>query len=93
MSVRGLRKRSDVDRGFPLSDHADFPGLIAAIEATKAERILLTHGFCAPFGRYLRERGYQAAELHTPYASEHHAETHSAEDKGLDPPLPGGPHD
>lgn len=72
MSIRGLRRRSEVDRGFPLSDHADFPGLLSAIKATKAEKILLTHGFCAPFGRYLREQGYHASELTTLFASEHH---------------------
>ena len=39
MQVRGNRRRRGLDRGFALSDHADWPGLIAAIEATGAERI------------------------------------------------------
>ena len=34
MQVRGNRRRRGLDRGFALSDHADWPGLIAAIEAT-----------------------------------------------------------
>ena len=45
MQVRGNRRRRGLDRGFALSDHADWPGLIAAIEATGAERILVTHGY------------------------------------------------
>ncbi len=93
MSVRGLRKRSDVDRGFPLSDHADFLGLIAAIQATKAEKILLTHGFCAPFGRYLRERGYQASELSTPFSSEDNADGESTDGRIEDLNVPEGFHD
>ena len=32
------------DRGFVLSDHADWPGLLAAIAATEAETVWLTHG-------------------------------------------------
>ncbi len=44
MQVRGNRRRRGVDRGFVLSDHADWRGLIAAIEATGAERVLVTHG-------------------------------------------------
>ena len=36
MQVRGNRRRRGLDRGFALSDHADWPGLLAAIEATGA---------------------------------------------------------
>ena len=34
------RRRRSVDRGFVLSDHADWPGLLGAIEATGAEQVL-----------------------------------------------------
>ena len=44
MQVRGNRRRRGLDRGFALSDHADWPGLLAAIAATGAERIFATHG-------------------------------------------------
>ena len=44
MQIRGLRRRKGLDRGFVLSDHADWNGLNEAIMATGAERIWLTHG-------------------------------------------------
>ncbi len=31
MQLRGARRRRGVDRGFVLSDHADWPGLMSAI--------------------------------------------------------------
>ena len=33
MRLRGARRRRGVDRGFVFSDHADWPGLLAAIRA------------------------------------------------------------
>ena len=44
MQIRGARRRRTVERGFVLSDHADWPGLNAAIRATRAERVYVTHG-------------------------------------------------
>ena len=58
------------DRGFVLSDHADWQGLISAIDATQCECVCLTHGYTASFARYLRERGYNAHEAHTYYGAE-----------------------
>jgi putative mRNA 3-end processing factor len=74
MQVRGNRRRRGLDRGFALSDHADWPGLLAAIEATGAERVLATHGTVGPLTRYLRERGVDAHALSTPYGEEEAAE-------------------
>ncbi|RBP03466.1 putative mRNA 3-end processing factor [Roseiarcus fermentans] len=73
MQVRGNRRRRGLDRGFALSDHADWPGLLAAIEATGAERVLATHGFAAPLSRYLAERGVDARALATAYGDEDEA--------------------
>ena len=70
MQVRGNRRRRGLDRGFALSDHADWPGLLAAIEATGASRVLATHGAVGPLTRYLREKGIDAAILPTPYGEE-----------------------
>jgi putative mRNA 3-end processing factor len=70
MTIRGVRRRRGFDRGFPVSDHADFPGLIAAVEASRARRVLVTHGFTDAFARLLRERGLDAAELATPFQGE-----------------------
>jgi putative mRNA 3-end processing factor len=55
MAIRGLKRRSGVDKGFVLSDHADFRGLNRAIADTGAERIYLTHGYTEQFARWLRE--------------------------------------
>jgi putative mRNA 3-end processing factor len=70
MQVRGNRRRRGLDRGFALSDHADWPSLIAAIVATGAERILVTHGYTEPLTRYLRERGLDARALTTAYGDD-----------------------
>lgn len=70
MQIRGARRRRAVDRGFVLSDHADWPGLISAIEATGAKRVLATHGYTAPIVRWLREHGYDADALKTAFKGE-----------------------
>lgn len=70
MLVRGARRRRAVERGFVLSDHADWPGLLGAIAATGAERVLVTHGHVAPLVRWLQEQGKQAAPLDTRFEGE-----------------------
>ncbi|WP_420991902.1 ligase-associated DNA damage response exonuclease [Cupriavidus sp. 30B13] len=70
MQLRGTRRRRGVDRGFALSDHADWPGLLAAIEATGAQRIVVTHGNVPVMVRYLGERGWQAGAFQTEYGEE-----------------------
>ncbi len=71
MRIRGTRRRRAVDRGFILSDHADWPGLLSAIQESEAERVLLTHGPTGPMVRWLREAGYQAETLATQFVGEH----------------------
>ena len=70
MLVRGTPRRRGVDRGLVLSDHADWPGLLAAIEATGCQRVLATHGHTAVLVRHLRDRGYEADSLHTEFVGE-----------------------
>lgn len=70
MQVRGTRRRRSVDRGFVLSDHADWPGLLSAIEASGADRILLTHGRTGPMVRWLQEAGHDAQALQTEFVGE-----------------------
>jgi putative mRNA 3-end processing factor len=70
MLVRGARRRRSVDRGFVLSDHVDWPQLLAAVSATGAERVLVTHGFTGPVVRWLRERGLSADALATRFEGE-----------------------
>lgn len=60
MTLRGARRRRNADRGFVLSDHADWTGLNRAIEATGAEKVVVTHGYSEIFTRWLREQGYEA---------------------------------
>ena len=63
MRVRGARRRRSVDRGFALSDHVDWPALMNAIQATGAERVLVTHGYRDTVVRALREQGLSADTL------------------------------
>ncbi|MDY3559157.1 ligase-associated DNA damage response exonuclease [Gemmata sp. JC673] len=68
--VRGARRRKAVDRGFVLSDHADWPGLLTAVRESGASRVLATHGFAAELARYLREGGLDAGVIATRYGDE-----------------------
>lgn len=70
MQIRGTRRRRSMDRGFVLSDHADWPGLLGAIEATGAERIGVTHGYTRQMVRWLRSQGRDAFELQTRFEGE-----------------------
>ncbi|MFK7971297.1 MAG: ligase-associated DNA damage response exonuclease [Bacteroidia bacterium] len=60
MAHRKGRFRRPADRGFVLSDHADWDGLNEAIRATGAEKIILTHGYASAFARWLRSQGLDA---------------------------------
>lgn len=70
MQLRGARRRRAVDRGFVLSDHADWPGLQRAIAATGAQRVIVTHGYEAIMVRWLEEQGLQAGAFETEYDDE-----------------------
>jgi putative mRNA 3-end processing factor len=70
MHIRGPRRRSSVDRGFALSDHADWPGLLNAISATGAETVWVTHGYRAPLVRWLQDKGLQAMAIETRFEDE-----------------------
>jgi putative mRNA 3-end processing factor len=84
MRLRNLRRQRRVDRGFVLSDHADWPGLLAAIAATGAQRVGVTHGYTVPLVRFLREeRGLEAWSLPTRFTGES-----GAEETALEAALP-----
>ncbi len=77
MMVRGARRRKAVDRGFVLSDHADWPELQTAIQAAGAETVYVTHGFVPELVRWLNETGQQAVPLKTNYGAEEEMENES----------------
>ena len=83
MQVRASRRWKSADAGFPLSDHADWPGLLMAIKATEAEQVYVTHGFTATFSRYLNEIGINAAEVKTQYGDEEEEVTELLTGEGL----------
>ncbi|MGP1357957.1 MAG: ligase-associated DNA damage response exonuclease, partial [Roseicyclus sp.] len=70
MRLRGVRRRRAADRGFVVSDHADWDGLNEAIAATGAERVFVTHGYTSQFSRWLREKGYEAGVVETEFGGE-----------------------
>tara|TARA_R110002124_G_scaffold286927_5_gene469297 strand:- start:1903 stop:2919 length:1017 start_codon:yes stop_codon:yes gene_type:complete len=57
MKMRGPRRRRSVDRGFVLSDHADWEGLNTAIKATECEKVIVTHGYTNIFSKWLNDQG------------------------------------
>jgi putative mRNA 3-end processing factor len=67
MTIRGPKRRANVETGFVLSDHADWPGLLETIRATGAERVGLTHGYVSTMVKYLREQGVDAFPLSTQF--------------------------
>ena len=70
MALRGVRRRRSADRGFVMSDHADWEGLNSAIAATGAERVFVTHGYTSVFRRWLEEQGYDAGIVQTEFGEE-----------------------
>jgi len=70
MQLRGTRRRRGLDRGFVLSDHADWPGLLEAVAATEAPRVIVTHGYVEPLVRYFAEQGLESGAFKTEYGDE-----------------------
>jgi putative mRNA 3-end processing factor len=74
MRIRGTRRRRALDRGFVLSDHADWPGLLDAIAQSGAENVWVTHGYRAPLARWLNEHGTNAQAIDLPLPAEEEEE-------------------
>lgn len=70
MQLRGIRRRRAGDRGFVISDHADWPGLLQAIRDTGAENIYVTHGYTDIFARHLAENGWSAQVVPTEFGDD-----------------------
>ena len=64
MAVRGARRRVGYERGFVMSDHADWPGLLRSVRECGAQQVYVTHGQSEGLARYLQEvEGIAAAPL------------------------------
>jgi putative mRNA 3-end processing factor len=63
MQIRKNRIRNSFDRGFALSDHADWEGLLQTVKQSQAENILVTHGYSSQLSKWFCENGYNARVL------------------------------
>ena len=70
MRVRGNRRRRNYDRGFVISDHADWPDLLRTVRQTGARRIIATHGNTDALVRALNEMGIRTGIFQTHYGEE-----------------------
>lgn len=70
MTLRGARRRRNVDTGFVLSDHADWHELNEAVKLSQAEHIYVTHGYTSVFAGWLSQNGYDARTVQTEYEGE-----------------------
>ena len=70
MQLRGVRRRRAADRGFVISDHADWDGLNTAITETGAEKVFVTHGYTEIFCRWLTSQGHDAGIVPTQFEGE-----------------------
>jgi putative mRNA 3-end processing factor len=78
MRVRGVRRQRAFDRGFVLSDHADWPALLDTIAESGAGRVLASHGHAEPLARFVQSQGLQSGVMRTAWEGE------SADDAGGD---------
>lgn len=73
MQIRGVRRSRDGDRGFVLSDHSDWHGLLRCVRESGARRVGVTHGQTELFARFLREvAGLEAFTLQTLFGNDGH---------------------
>lgn len=70
MRLRGNRRRRNYDRGFVVSDHADWPDLIRTVRETGARRVIATHGSTDAIVRALNESGVAAEAFRTSFGDE-----------------------
>jgi putative mRNA 3-end processing factor len=70
MRVRGVRRQRAFDRGFVLSDHADWPDLLQTVKDTGASRVLATHGYAEALARTLADRGLESGTIRTAWEGE-----------------------
>lgn len=79
MRIRGVRRQRAYDRGFVLSDHADWPALLDTIRETGAARVLASHGYAEPLAHYLSEHGVASGTIRTAWEGEAGSQADDAE--------------
>lgn len=67
MRLRGNRRRKGYERGFVISDHADWPSLIRTVKETGCRKVYFTHGNTDAIVKYLNDQGVAAYDLKLPY--------------------------
>ncbi|MBT8232158.1 MAG: ligase-associated DNA damage response exonuclease [Bacteroidia bacterium] len=70
MALRGTRRRRNAEKGFVLSDHADWNALNKAVALTQAERVFVTHGYTKTFSKWISEKGIESSVLKTLFEGE-----------------------
>jgi putative mRNA 3-end processing factor len=70
MRIRGNRRRRNYDRGFVVSDHADWPALLRTAHETGARRVIATHGDADALVRVLNDRGIDTGVFATGYGED-----------------------
>jgi putative mRNA 3-end processing factor len=71
MAVRGARRRRGYGRGFVMSDHADWAGLLQSVKDSQAQQVYVTHGQSNVLARYLQEvEGISAEPLEGHFEAE-----------------------
>jgi putative mRNA 3-end processing factor len=64
MQARGTRRRKGADRGFVMSDHADWDGILRAVKETGAKRVITNHGYTSQMAKFLTEEwGLETSEF------------------------------
>lgn len=58
--IPGATFRYRVDEAIPLSDHADYPGLVECVQRVRPKKILTVHGYAREFAAEMRLRGHDA---------------------------------
>ena len=56
MSIRALRNRSGYDKGFAISDHADWEGILEVVKKSEAKNVFFHHGDSEALSKYLSEK-------------------------------------
>jgi putative mRNA 3-end processing factor len=70
MQIRQNRQQLDIDRGFALSDHADWSGILQAVKESYAEKIWVTHGYVEVLAHWLQEQDYNVWAVPTSLSRE-----------------------